>query len=78
MYEDKLRGLQPQWKVGFFFSEIDCKRELRIAKLTPTGYIQLFAVTFCTLHYRMDDPEAIYKFPNHFGSEYHGGIVDGM
>lgn len=32
-----------------FFSEIDCKRELRIAKLTPTGYIQLFAVTFCTL-----------------------------
>lgn len=61
-----------------FFSEIDCKRELRIAKLTPTGYIQLFAVTFCTLHYRMDDPEAIYKFPNHFGSEYHGGIVDGM
>nr|XP_058944792.1 MORN repeat-containing protein 5-like [Pocillopora verrucosa] len=32
----------------------------------------------CSLNGRMDDPEAIYKFPNHFGSEYHGGIVDGM
>ncbi|KAL9960078.1 hypothetical protein ACROYT_G033482 [Oculina patagonica] len=26
----------------------------------------------------MDDPEATYKFPEYFGTEYKGGIEDGM
>ena len=33
---------------------------------------------FCYMWNRMDDPEAIYKFPSYFASEYEGGIEDGM